>query len=603
MAQTDLYTPLNIEQAYNNGSRDRSGMPGSNYWQNRAEYQIDVKLEPKTSKISGSETVEYFNNSPDTLKQVVVSVMSDILKKGNPNDFSIPLAALNDGVIFNKLLVNGEEVDQYGSKVNRRGTNLIIKLEDYLLPGASIQLSFDWSFIYPKGVTIRCGDYGDSTFFAAYFYPKIAVYDDLDGWDVHNYTGFAETYGDHSDYNVRISVPRDFKVWATGELQNAEKVFSEAYYSRWKEAQKSDTVYRFLHRENYLDDQVTAKDDWIEWHFIARNVPDFAFGSSNQFLWDMINVVVDEKSGRKTTLNTAYRIDSEDYYKLATLGKKILQDYSTRIPGIPYPFPEMTIFNGNSGMEFPMMCNNVSCEPWHESASLAYHEIAHTYFPFFVGTNERKYAWMDEGWANLFPYFFLNEHSPDFDYIATRKSRYFGVAGSEIEVPIMTLGDILTIRAPYRQASYNKSFFAYYYLYDFLGAELFLECLKTYMNAWAGKHPMPYDFYNSFSNSSGKDLDWYWQNWFFERNHADLGIDFTDDGKFRVYNKGRLFLPVDLTVVLKNGETIQFSFPADIWKNSLELMIPVENWDIESIELGNDKIIDVNLSNNKWSAK
>ena len=455
-SQETLHIPLNIQDCYENETRSFSGAPGINYWQNKASYDMEVRLEPDKGKVSGNEKISYKNNSPDTLNEIVITVLSDILKKGNPNDFGIPLIALNEGVSISNLVINGKKNPMDAKSVSRTGTNMFIYLEDPVLPGESIDLEMDWSFFYPKLLTIRCGDYGDSTFFVAYFYPKVAVYDDIDGWDRHNYTGFGEFYGDHCDYNVNIKVPRDFKVWASGELSNAEKVFSKKYLEKWEEGQKSEEVYRFLTKENYRNKDITREEDWITWNFKAKNIPDFAFGTSDKFLWDMINVVVDRETGRKATFNAAYRIDSEDYYSVAELGKKVLIDFSERIPGIPYPYPEMTIFNGNSGMEFPMMCNDVSCQPWHETAGLTYHEMAHTYFPFYVGTNERKYAWMDEGWANLFPYFFMHEQDPDFDYFESRKTRYYGVAGKEIEVPIMTLGDLLDTRPPYRQASYNK---------------------------------------------------------------------------------------------------------------------------------------------------
>jgi len=403
-SQESLHIPLNIQDCINKETRSHNGEPGRNYWQNKAVYDIDIMLEPEIGKVTGSENINYQNNSPDTLKEIVVTVLSDILKKGNPNDFGIPLSSLNDGVDISKLIINGKDTEMDASMVSRRGTNMFITLEKPVVPGGNINLEMDWSFIYPKRLTIRCGDYGDSTFFVAYFYPKIAVYDDIDGWDRHNYTGFGEYYGEFSDYTVNVNVPRDFKVWASGELDNPEAVFSKKYFKKWKEAQESMELYRFLTKDNYRDNNITKKDERITWTFSATNIPDFAFGSSDKFLWDMVNLVVDEKTGRKSTVNAAYRVDSKDYYKVAELAKEILHDYSTKLPGIPYPYPEMTIFNGNSGMEFPMMCNNVSNKDWFGTVGLACHEIAHTYFPFYVGTNERKYAWMDEGWANILPW-------------------------------------------------------------------------------------------------------------------------------------------------------------------------------------------------------
>jgi hypothetical protein len=599
-AQGTLHLPVNIQKAYENQSRDLSGQPGANYWQNKSEYKISVKLDPSNGNVSGMEKIIFHNNSPDSLNEMVISLLSDIYQKGNQNDFALPFQMLNDGVEVEKLTISGEKIDLNSSGVNRSGTNLIVQFPSSLPPASSTEVEVKWNFTYPKRLPIRCGDYGDSTFFVAYFYPKIAVYDDLDGWDKHNYTGFAEFYGDFNDYHMDITVPRKFKVWATGELMNANGVFTKEYYQKWLEAQESMEVYSMIAKDNYLDEDITRDNEWNTWQFKAENVTDFAFGTSDKFLWDVINVVVDPESGRKTTFNAAYRVDSKDYYKMAELGKKVLTDYSTRIPGIPYPFPEMTIFNGNSGMEFPMMCNNVSCEPWHETAGLAYHEVAHTYFPFYVGTNERKYAWMDEGWANLLPFFYFEEHSPDFDYFGSRVERYLGVAGQEIEVPSMTLGDILTVRPPYRQASYNKPFLAYFYLSELLGWDEFIHSFQHYIKSWAGKHPMPYDFFNSFNTASGRDLNWYWQNWFFDRNHADLSLKGMEGDEVIVENVGGLFLPVYIDIMYMDGHNTKIYSEIDSWKkNAKRLKFEVKNpKQIKSIRLGNAEIPDVEKANN-----
>lgn len=601
--QTELYTPLNIAACYENETRSLSGLPGSAYWQNNAEYEIHVTLDPSTGKISGSERIIYFNNSPDTLKELVFTMLGDFFKMGNPNDFGLPPQVLHDGIIVNKLAVNEITDLVEKGKVQRNGTNMEVNLYSPLLPGQKMDIELGWEFIYYRNLTVRNGNYGDSTFFIGYFYPKIAVYDDIDGWDRSQYTGYTEFYGEQCDYEVYITVPQQFKVWASGELENPDVVFSPEFAKKWKEAQHSIEVVHLITPENYLDSNITQKKDWNTWHFRSEHIPDFAFGTSDKFLWDLVNVEVDPNTGRTVTFNAAYRLESMDYYKMVDLGKTILDHYSNQLPGIPYPYPEMTVFNGNAGMEYPMMCNNVSCEPWHETAGLAYHEIAHSYFPFYVGTNERKYAWMDEGWASLFPLFYFAEHSPDYDYLNDRMERYYKIAGSEVEVPIMTQSDLLHIRGPYRQASYNKSLFAYLHMYDYLGKELFTSALKNYIKTWAGKHPMPYDFYNAFNSFTGQDLNWYWENWFFEKNHADLAVLGIEKGAVVLYNRGKLMLPVYLDIEYEDGTNRIIEKKLSVWKTgNRELHIPVKNADqIVRISLGNDKIIDVDQSNNHWS--
>lgn len=599
-SQSELYIPVNIQKAYMKGTRDHSGKPGPEYWQNKASYRIQVKLEPDISKVSGSQIVIYQNYSPDTLRELVLTVLSDIQNKENSRDWYVPQNILTDGVQITRLGINGSDYELGTPAVARIGTNAIVQLKEPLLPGKNLNIELDWNVVFPPGLTIRNGNYGDSTFFIAYFYPKVAVYDDLDGWDRRNYTGMAEFFGAFSDYEVFITVPQKFKVWATGELQNAEDVFSRKYFKKWQEAQKSMEVFSMIDSTNYLDNDITAKKAWNTWHFKANTVPDFAFGTSDKFLWDVVNVVVDPETGRKVNFNAAYRKDSRDYYGMAELGKKMMHDLSTRVPGVPYPFPVMTIFNGNAGMEFPMMCNNASEKEWGGTVVLAYHEASHTYFPFYVGTNERKYAWMDEGMANLFPMFYMEEHVPGAPYMSSRKTRYYSLAGQEIETNMMTLTDHLRLWAPYRQASYNKSFYANYFLYDYLGTEVFLKSLRSYIKSWAYKHPMPYDFFNSFSSYTGQNLDWFWQNWYFEKNHADLALGSFENGEIEVINKGRLFLPVVLNVIHRDGTSKEIRFKLSEWNGkNYRLKIKLDQPGlIKKIILGNEIIPDVDESNN-----
>jgi hypothetical protein len=207
---------------------------------------------------------------------------------------------------------------------------------------------------------------------------------------------------------------------------------------------------------------------------------------------------------------------------------------------------------------------------------------------------------MDEGWANLLPFFYFEEHSPEVDYFGSRVDRYHSVAGQEVEVALMTLGDILTVRDPYRQASYNKPFFAYYQLYEYLGEELFTSTLQHYVKAWAGKHPMPYDFFNAFNVASGENLNGYWQNWFFDRNHADLALAGMDGDEVLIENVGGLFVPVELDILYENDTNVRIHEDLGIWKKDKRIIrIALENPEtIKSIRLGNERIPDVDRSDN-----
>ncbi len=597
-AQSSLFMPSEFKRAYMNHSRSINGLPGKNYWQNKAVYTMRLELDPSIYTVKGELTVRYENHSPDTLKEIVWSMFGDIYAKNSLRDFPIDVNKLGEGMQVSEIKIANKPVDMARS-VSRRGTNMFLRLDSALLPGKHIEMSARWTFAYPADVTIRNGHYGDSTFLVGHCYPKIAVYDDIDGWDRADYRGYAEFYGEQGDYDVRVVVPGAFRVWATGELQNAGEILASPYRERWQRAQNTHEVVHLITKEE-AEKRITVPGAQITWHFKAKNVPDFAFGTSHRFCWDARKVIIDKKTGRDVLVQTAYPPERINYPRLITMLDTLMQNYAWQIPGIPYPYPVMTIFNGNDGMEYPMMCNNGEDSSWISSVGLAYHEIAHSYFPFYVGTNERKYAWMDEGWASFFPQFYLSLHSPEYDYLKSRMERYYKIAGNYDEVAIICSSGLLHDRPPYRQASYNKPFFAYTYLLHILGEDVFLKALRSYMKAWQGKHPTPYDFFNFFNTETGKDLDWYWNAWFFSRGYADLALEKSDDHHIIVVNKGGLPLPIKVEVSFEDRRQKIVTFSADTWQNgdtAIEIPLP-EDGDIKRIKLGHDWILDTHPENN-----
>ncbi|MBK7093562.1 MAG: M1 family metallopeptidase [Saprospiraceae bacterium] len=600
---SELFIPLNIREAYANKTRDLSGKPGTKYWQNKPSYRMDIEFDPVQYKINGVADITYINNSPDTLTEIVFTLLGDIYNKNNfSHDWQMDRSFMNDGVVIEEIKINDKKININNDGVSRSGTNMIIGLDKPLLPKANTDIYIKWSFIHPENLNIREGNYGDSTFMNAFFYPKIAVYDDLDGWDKHNYSGFAEFFGEFADYEVNITVPGDFKIWATGELQNPEKVLSETYLQRWKDAHITGKVVQIIEPGEFDKREVTLPDKKLNWTFKAQNVPDFAFGTSNRFLWDAKTIELLNDNNRKVFLNTAYGVKRKFYPRIIGLLDTVIFNFSTKFPGIPYPYPSMSIFNGNAGMEFPMMCNDAEEPDWRGNVGLTYHEAGHTYFPFYVGTNERKYAWMDEGWASFIPGYFMGSHIPadQFDYYKSRIKTYHQFAGNEAEVPIMTLTEHLRTRQPYRQASYNKSYIANIFLMEYLGEERFLNCLQEYIKRWAGKHPMPYDFFKTFNEISGENLDWFWKSWYFDIGYPDLGIIMPDSKTIVVENFGRLPLPFVTIINYEDGTNNTMEYNMKIWKNSkTKLVVPVTiEKKIRNITLENPKFIDLDTSNN-----
>jgi len=512
--QYDLYMPLNIKKAYENGTRNYDGTPGPNYWQNSSDYKIKVEIDPEKKILYGSETITYYNNSPDSLKTLVIRLYQDIFKIGNARDFSIKRAAINDGVNLSKIFVNGQEVDTSSSITKKSlGTNLLLILDEPIPPHTDIDLAFEWDFIIPHKTTLRMGAYDSTSFFIGYWYPQMAVYDDIDGWDRYNYGGQQEFYNDFSNFDVEIKVPNTFAVWSTGVLQNPDELLTQKIFDRFNYAHNSDEVVGIVTEED-LDEGNNFNNSSTHnvWKYKADTVPDFTLALSDHYLWDAVTTVVDSSTERKVFIQAAYKVASKDFYDVADISKKSIEFFSFELPAVPFPYPSLTVFNGSGGMEFPMMTNDGSKSTLAGTVGITSHEIAHTYFPFYMGTNERKYAFMDEGWAVMLPYDFQERMVEGNNPRKIHTFRYQYLAGTERDMPLI-VPSVNLIGAAYRLSAYSRPSVAYEILRNMLGDELFLKGLHTFMERWNGRHPIPYDLFYSFNDGTGKNLNWYWSSW------------------------------------------------------------------------------------------
>ena len=603
-----IYLPVDLRLLYDNDTRSMDGKPGPNYWQNHSDYKMKVELTPEERLITGSAKITYFNNSPDTLKQIVIRLYPDIFKKGQIRDFNLDPADINDGISIARLQIDMQTFDaaKIDSSGIRKGTNLVIDLNDAIYPSTQSQIQVKWSYKTSFQKNVRAGAYDSTSFMIAFWYPQIAVYDDVDGWDLFGYTGLQEFYNDFCNYDVEIIVPKGFLVWATGELKNADEVLEKSFYKKYKKALSSDDIVSIVSEESLQSGQITKDKTKLTWKFEAKYVPDFAFASSDHYLWDQTSIKVGSDK-RRVKVGAAYNKDSEDFYQVAEIAKKSIDYFSNQMPGIPYPYPSMTVFNGGGGMEFPMMVNDGSTPKMSRTISLTSHEIAHTYFPFFMGTNERKYAWMDEGWAVMLPFDFVFTEAPDLDRKAIVTTEYASLAGKELDLPTMIPsvaygGQIY--RPSYRGASYTKAGMAYQMLRDLLGEELFKKALHTYMDRWNGKHPIPYDFFFTFNDVVGENLNWFWNPWFFEPGYPDLAIgEIVQNNEImsvKIDRLGNVPVPVSLKIIYSDDSENSIEKKADIWKDGkTSINLDLEKGKIfKRLELGNKYIPDIDQKNN-----
>lgn len=598
----ELYKPLNINNAYSKNTRSNDGKPGIKYWQNKSDYFIKVSVEPKTRTITGTEKIIYFNNSPNSLTDIYLRLYPNITKATATRDFNISEKGITDGVKIEKISVNSKQVDITDKKVLiYTSTNAKLFLDEELLPNSQVELEIDWSFQLPSTNFARFGTYDSTSFFIAYWYPQIAVYDDIDGWDTQEYTGYTEMYNDFNNYHVEITVPNDYHIWATGVWQNPQEILSKEYLDLYQTAKTSDEIIRIFKAEDKSNSiKYLSKESKHTFIFKAEEVPDFAFGMSNNYLWDATSYL--SPDGNRVYICAAYRESSKDFPDVTYYAKESIKYFSEEMPGYPYPYPSCNVWNGSGGMEYPMIVNNGSASSKAGTVGVTAHEIAHQYMPFMMGINERKYAFMDEGWAVFFPLDFQDRMVSEVKHRTRNISSFNMIAGNEIEMPLIVPSFLLR-GSSYRISAYSRSSVAYDMLYDLLGKELFKKALHHYMDLWRGKHPIPWDFFNCFNSAVGENLNWFFKPWFFDFTYPDLGLKSykKEKNKIKVVVEkiGGLPVPIKLKFLKENKVVKDYHFKADVWKNGNQLYeVAAEYVDFDEIILGDENIPDVKVSNN-----
>jgi len=607
-AQSSLYIPFNIKKAYSNGTRSYDGKPGPKYWQNKADYKITAEIFPSTSLLDGRETIKYFNNSPDTLKRLVVKLFQNIFKKGSPRAWAMPSKGLTEGDIIKELWVDGKRLELSPNSGNFyiSGTNMFIPLKKPLPANSSVILTIKWEFKIPDKVQLRMGNYGNGDMFISYWYPRIAVYDDIDGWDVSNYEGNVEFYNDFSDFDYTIKVPDGFTIWGAGKLVNPQEVYQPLILKRLNKALKSDKTIRIITEKEREKKNVTQHNQINAWHFVAKNVTDVSFAISDSYLWDGASVVVDSRTGRRALTDVVYEKGSQNFEEGAQFARGTIGYLSNNLPGFTYPYSHHTTFcnkGRGGGMETPMMADDGAPKNRSRTVGLISHEITHTYFPFIMGTNEEKYAWMDEGWATFFPREIVAKFAPDYDYWARTVKGYERAAGNDTELPPIIPS--YSNRGRYaRTAFYNRPACAYRELEELLGRKLFKKALLEYMNRWHGKHPIAWDFFFTINNVVGKDLSWFWKPWFFQQGYPDLAIKSVNvkNGAVavKIIKNGNIPTRVKVAFYFDDGTQKVKNLKANVWANGNKSIIVTLKTDkkIKKVVVGDKHIPDSVRENN-----
>jgi hypothetical protein len=599
-AQT-LTMPPEIQKAYANDTRSLSGKPGKKYWQNRGHYTISLTVMPPDNSIRGVEQITYFNNSPDTLRSLNMKLIVNVHRgrRGGAADTSA-------GIKVDEIAIRGIKTPWDNNEAIT--TNQMVNLSDPLMPDDSIKLDITWHY----NLSHRPGRDGiiDSTsFYIAYFYPRVSVYDDYNGWDTQPHTGALEFYNDFNDYDVNVTVPKDFMVWATGTLQNPSAVLQPDVAERLKQSMTSDSTIHVATMQDWADKKVTAQNASNTWKWSAGNVSDIAIGISDHYDWDAGSVVVDDKTGRRVSMQAAFADSSQDFHHSVQFGRYSLAWFSNNWPGIPYPYPKSTAFQGFADMEYPMMINDSHSPDLVFAELVQDHEQAHTYFPFYMGTNESRYAFMDEGWATTFEYLIglseRGQESADKFYKSFRVNGWTH-SSHDKENPIITPSPDVTFGAG--NNAYGKPSLSYLAVKDLLGDKLFRKGLHNYMNNWNGKHPIPWDYFYSMEKGSGKDLDWFFYNWFFTPGYIDLAlakVDKTEKGYvLDIKNIGGFAIPFDVIATYDDGSNESFHQTPIVWeRNQKEISVNIKTGKlVKALKLDGGIFVDANEKDNTWTA-
>ena len=600
----DVPVQLEFKRAIENKTRTMDGKPGPEYWINHSDYKLDAEgiFENDTVWISGKADITYYNESPDELNRIVLRSYPDMTADAALRNYYIFPFNETRQVSYSDLLIDDDTIPSQMLMQRRTSTNLIVQLDEPLKPGESISMKLSWKYYMHPNINIRQGVFENDAVFIAYWYPQVAVYDDIYGWDMTDYAGIVEFYNDFNNYDVSITMPAGYLVWAGGMLQNPAEVYPSVLRDKVDNALQSDDIVNIMTADDLPVDH--GNREKVTWKFKAENTPDFTFAASKTHLWDASGLEVED--GRRVLISAVYPDSSKHYHKAAQFARNAIEYLSFECPGVAYPWPSMTVFNcgeGSGGMESPMMVNNGDQSVETYAYEVIFHEISHSYLPFYTGTNERRFAWMDEGWAT---YQGIKWSKADSSGTVGSFRQVFNIVGGTAnDLPLMIPTYSIFDGLASNFNSYVRSSQAFMTIQDQLGTKGMNRAWNIYTQRWHHKHPAPWDLFAIFKEVAGYDLDWLLLPWYYEFKTQELELASveTEEGTVIIKNIGGLPLPVYLELEYKDGSIKRIHKKPAVFKSSSELIIEIENPDnLKSVKLGNPYFFDRDLTNNSWEA-
>ena len=606
-----------------NEYRSAGGQPGPKYWQNRADYKINCTLDPNQHKISGEVEITYTNNSPDALKFLWLQLDQNIYRE---NSRGTSTSTQSGGRYANEEFTKGYTINSVVANVDGKKTDLK-KIEadtrmQVWLPQAlktsdkfSFTIAFD--FVVPRYGTDRMGRLDTKNgwvYTVAQWFPRLCVYDDIQGWNTLPYIGAGEFYLEYGDIEYNITAPSSFIIVGSGEMLNEKEVMTAEQQKRLINARNSDKTVVLRSENEVKDPSSRPAAQNLTWKFKIANARDAAWGASKAFVWDAARINL--PSGKKALAMSAYPVESikkDGWQRSTEMVKGSIEHYSKT--WFEYPYPVATNVAGVvGGMEYPGI---VFCGFRDSGESLwgvTDHEFGHTWFPMIVGTNERKYAWMDEGFNTFINGLSTKEFNKgefaQFSYFPGDDAVSAFPNGMD---PLMTIPDVLQLHN-IGVAEYDKPAIMLNALRDVvLGKERFDAAFREYIDRWAFKHPTPWDFFRTIENVSGEDLSWFWRAWVFNNwklDQAVVAVTTVDgkweDGSFiRLENLGQMAMPVTVLIKETNGKEQRINLPVEVWQRGKEWTFKVNTTSkIADVILDPDKKLpDINRKNNTADKK
>ncbi|MFY8205411.1 MAG: M1 family metallopeptidase, partial [Arenimonas sp.] len=624
-ADAGLYMPREVQQAIAKGTRSPDGRPGKNYWQNEATHKMRITLNPPSKRVQGEQEIVYTNNSPDALPFLIFRLYANVHQVEAVREMTRASAFLNDGITVDEFSIDGvtkpwDNPAEPLKSANVRGSTVHAVTLDKPLPAkSSVRIRIRWHYDLVADAGWKEGAIDDSTFFLAYFFPRITNYSDYNGWDYTPFTLGREFNNDFADFEVDVDVPRDYVVWATGTLQNPGDVLQPAIARKLAASFKSDEVITLAEAADIKAGKVTARGDRLTWKWQASHVPDFALAVSKNYRWQASSVVVDPASKRRTSVQAAYADTATDFLTTVASARKTLQFASNVYPGVPYPYPKTTLVLGSADEEYPMMVNDASNleDPYAKSLPgntytefVAAHEILHSWFPFYMGINEKRYPFMDEGWTTAFEYLrnrdALGVPAADTLFKSFRTGGW-STPASSFELPIITPHDAMWgPSAVFGFNQYGKAALGFIALKDLMGDAAFRTGLHEFMTRWQGKRPLPWDMFNSFNNAGVGDYTWFFNNWFFSYNYVDLTLASVQNGSsgssVTLHNPGGMAIPFDLVLNYTDGSSERVHRTPAAWQaDTRKTEVPLTSGkSLKSITLDTGIFPDANPADNTW---